>query len=301
MAGLDLGGTNVRCGAVPMGGAGKMPTCADARLRPLGTRDFRGVAAILAEEIRRVGPVDGVGVAVAGMVDAAHRRVERAPNLDWTDAPLAQVLEDACGVPVVVLNDVNAITWGEFLALEDSSARHMLAVFFGTGVGGGLVSEGRLVEGARGQAMEIGHVLADASPDAPACGCGRRGCLEAFVGGLNFSRWIQGRVPFAVEHMGHLDAAAAAADARASEILDHLAAMTARALCDAVMLADPGVIMVGGTVWEGCPTFASRVRALVERRVPGAVRWAAPKLGYQAGIIGAAAFAGALLAEREDA
>lgn len=297
VAGVDLGGTNVRCGAVSMEQGFR--TCADARLRSLGTRDFERVTQILVEEIRRVGPVDAVGVAVAGMVDERHRQVVRAPNLDWSGVSLAQKIEDACGVPVLVLNDVNAITWGEYLALGDPAARHMLAVFFGTGVGSGYVADGRLVEGARGQALELGHVLADDSLDAPACGCGRRGCLEAFVGGLNFSRWIQGRLPYSVEHMGRLDEVARAGDERAAKILDHLAVMTARVLADAVMLLDPGVLMAGGTVWDGSPTFAARVRALVQERVPDAVRWASPQLGFAAGIAGAASFAGAFFFGQE--
>lgn len=297
LAGLDLGGTNVRCGAVHM--ESNAYVCSNARLRPLGTRDFDQVTHILIEEIQRIAPIDAIGIAVAGMIDIHHRHVVRAPNLDWTHVPLAQKIKDACGVPVFVLNDVNAITWGEYMVLNPPHPQHMLAIFFGTGVGGGWVANGHLVEGARGQALEIGHVEVDASPNAPLCGCGRRGCLEAFVGGYNFQRWIQGKMPFPIEHMGRLDEMAQTGNPMATDLLEQLATMTARVLSNALILLDPGVLMVGGTVWDGCPTFASRVRTLIHHRVPEAVQWVAPQLGMQAGILGAAAFAGAQLSEQE--
>jgi len=286
IAGLDLGGTNVRCGLVRLPGG-----CESPRLRALGTRAPDAVLDIVIEEIGRLGEaVDGVGIAVAGMVDADHRRVLRAPNLDWTDLPLADLLEARLGVPVAVLNDVNAITWGEYLGLGSPGIGNLAAVFFGTGVGGGLVLDGHLVEGARGMAMEIGHVPVEDGPDAPWCGCGRRGCLEAFVGGLNFSSWVRtARLPGPVPaHMGELDSRAAGGELEALDLVGRLAGHTARVLASAITLLDPGCLMVGGTVWSGCPVFSSRVRELVETRCPGAVTWLSPRYTIEAGILGAA-------------
>lgn len=297
IAGLDLGGTNVRCGLVRL--SDSFATCEASRLRVLGTRSPAAVIDLVIEEIGRLGEaVDGVGLAVAGMVDADHRRVLRAPNLDWTDLPLADLLEARLGVPVAVLNDVNAITWGEYLGLGIPARSHLAAVFFGTGVGGGLVLDGRLVEGARGMAMEIGHVPVEDGPDAPPCGCGRRGCLEAFVGGLNFTSWVrEARLPGPVPaHMGELDARAAAGEPAASELVGRLADHTARVLAAVITLLDPGRLMVGGTVWNGCPGFAARVRGTVEARCPGAVTWLSPRYTIEAGILGAADQAGKRIA-----
>lgn len=307
IAGVDLGGTNVRCGRVrfPVPGAGPVvaagngrPPCELAAVRRLGTRDLDAVLDIVCEELGRLGgPGDAVGIAVAGMVDAGHRAVLRAPNLDWTDVPLARILEGRLGVPVAVLNDVNAITWGEYLWLGRPEVAHLAAVFFGTGVGGGLVIDRRLVEGARGQAMELGHVQVDDAPDAPPCGCGRRGCLEAYLGGRNFASWVADLpLPFpAPAHLGELDGRAEAGEPEALRLIERLAAVAARVLAGAITLLDPGRLMVGGTVWNGCPVFARRVRELVEDRVPGAVTWIAPALGIEAGILGAAGVARELL------
>ena len=288
VAGLDLGGTNVRCGRVR---AGSPLICEESQVRRLGTRDFEAVLGIVCEELRqRVIHFEGVGIAVAGMVSADHRRVLRAPNLDWTDVPLADRLEAELGVPVVVVNDVNAITWGEYLSLGDPTVAHLAAVFFGTGVGGGLVLNRTLVEGARGLAMEIGHVRVTADPDAPPCGCGRRGCLESYVGGQNFAAWMRTlSLPFATPaHLGELDAAAQAGDPEAGRILAQLAGHTAAVLSGAITLLDPGHLMVGGTVWTGCPTFARQVRELVDEHTRGAVSWLSPRWTIEAGILGAA-------------
>jgi glucokinase len=308
IAGVDLGGTNVRCGLVrvpatapgpdPVAGSGR-PVCESAARRRLGTRALDAVLEIVCEELARLdGPLDAVGIAVAGMVDASHRSVLRAPNLDWTDVPLARILEDRLGIPVAVLNDVNAITWGEFLCLGRPEVAHLMAVFFGTGVGGGLVIDRRLVEGARGLAMEIGHVPVDGSPGAPPCGCGRRGCLEAYVGGQNFAAWIATRtLPFpAPAHLGELDSLAAAGDPEADRLVERLAGYVAGVLGGAITLLDPGHLLVGGTVWDGCPGFSRRVRERVNDRLPGAVTWLAPVLGIEAGILGAAGVARGLVA-----
>jgi len=291
VAGLDLGGTNVRCGLVR---AGDRLVCEASQVRRLGTRDLDEVLAIVCGEIRRLDAIpDAVGIAVAGMVDVDHRRVLRAPNLDWTDVPLADRLEAELGVPVAVLNDVNAITWGEYLGLELPGTDHLAAVFFGTGVGGGLVMNRRLVEGARGLAMEIGHVGVDGDPDAPLCGCGRRGCLESYVGGQNFAAWMRTlTLPFpAPSHMGELDAAASAGEPAAQRLISRLAGHTSDVLCSLITLLDPGHLMVGGTVWTGCPAFARQVRASVDDNTRGAVSWLSPRYTIEAGILGAADFA----------
>ncbi len=289
VAGLDLGGTNVRCGLVR---PGPQPGCERSVLRRLGTHDFEEVLGIVCDEIRKLAsaPLAGVGIAVAGMVDAEHRRVLRAPNLDWTDVPLADRLEAELGVPVAVLNDVNAIAWGEYLGLGRPEVANLAAVFFGTGVGGGLVMNRRLVEGARGQAMEIGHVVVDFSPGAPLCGCGRRGCLESYVGGQNFSAWMRTLpLPFASPpHLGELDAAAVAGEPEARRLIERLAGYTASVLCGAITLLDPGHLMVGGTVWTGAPEFARLVRGLVDEQTRGAVSWLSPRYTIEAGILGAA-------------
>ncbi len=288
--GIDLGGTNVRTGCVASHGGPVL----SSRIRELGTRDFETVLDILKQEILEVADgraLNAVGVAVAGMVHTDCRTVLRAPNLDWTSAPLAERLETMLGVPVRIANDVNAITWGEYLHLEDPGAEHLAAVFFGTGVGGGLVLNRRLAEGHRGLAMEIGHVQVEVPAFAPVCGCGRTGCLETLVGGRNFALWIpKADLPFPPPaHMGELDRLAREGiHGEAVELIGQLAHRTAMVLSNLIVLADPGLLMVGGTVWNGCPAFATEVRSRVDDRHPGAVTWVSPRFTFEAGIIGVA-------------
>ena len=127
----------------------------------------------------------GVGIAAAGMVDL-EGRLRFAPNLAWRDVPLAAFVGDALGLPALADNDVNAAAWGEYLHGAGQRSRHLLMVSVGTGIGGGIVLDGRLYRGANGFAAEIGHVVVE--PDGPRCGCGNRGCWEQVASGTAIAR-----------------------------------------------------------------------------------------------------------------
>ncbi|MDF1604254.1 ROK family transcriptional regulator [Nocardioides sp. YIM 152315] len=134
-------------------------------------------------------PVLGVGVGSPGVVDAAGTVID-APNLSWTDTPLAASLADALGLPVFVANDANTAVLGEhtFGASGDGG---LMVLRVGIGVGAGLVLEGSLLHGHLGAAGEIGHVVVD--PDGERCACGRTGCLETILAVPHLRRRLAGR------------------------------------------------------------------------------------------------------------
>lgn len=124
--------------------------------------------------------VAGIGLGVPGHIDFAKGRVILAPNLRWRNLPLQDRLAQHFPCPIVIENDVNAGTWGEARLGAGRGAASVVGVFMGTGVGGGVVLNGKVWHGKDGLAGEIGHIMLD--PEGPKCTCGRRGCMEAYAG-----------------------------------------------------------------------------------------------------------------------
>jgi glucokinase len=130
-----------------------------------------------------------VGVGVAGQVDAATGQVLYAPNLEWHEVPLRYQLHKALGLQTLVVNDVRAATYGEWAYGAGHQTEHMICIFVGTGVGGGVVARGQVLDGCSNTAGEFGHatIVAGGRP----CRCSNIGCLEAYVGGWAIARRAQ--------------------------------------------------------------------------------------------------------------
>jgi glucokinase-like ROK family protein len=123
--------------------------------------------------------VAGVGIGLAGVIDAAHGVCRYSPILDWRDVPLEQAVEQKIGIPVYIDNDVNTLTMAEKWFGAGQGVDDFLVITVGRGVGMGIVAHGRFYRGTRGGGGEFGHTVMD--PDGPWCDCGKRGCLEAYV------------------------------------------------------------------------------------------------------------------------
>lgn len=229
----------------------------------------------------------GVAVGVAGQVDADSGVVLKAPNLDWTDFPLRERLSAALDLPVTLLNDVQSAAYGEWRFGAGRGVDDMVAIMVGTGVGGGLISRGRLVTGCGGSAGEVGHTVIDMN--GPECTCGSRGCLEAVVGGWAIAR----RARQAVEREpGRASALLAAVDGDASALTaatveqvadagDALARELVRetgealgvGLTSVVNMYNPCVIVVGGGVVDGIPRLVELAeQTMRQRALPAAAR-----------------------------
>jgi len=203
MLGVDIGGTKIALGRV----------LADGSLHGAVTRvpsDIRGsdellgglVAAVRreVEGARRDGlQVRGVGLGCAGTVDRDRGAVVVSPNLPLVDAPLVQVVSEQVGLPVVLDNDANVAVLAEARVGAAAGLRQVAMLTLGTGVGGGLILDGRLYRGATGAAAELGHTIVAAGGER--CGCGAFGCLEAYASGKALERTASrlidagGRVP----------------------------------------------------------------------------------------------------------
>jgi glucokinase len=308
--GVDLGGTKIEVALVD--GAGNILK----KLR-LATQVAGGLIAIEAEIANAARELLqgadrkplGIGIGVAGQIDPTNAIVRFAPNLNWHDAPLKADLQQQLNLPVALLNDVRAATWAEWLFGAGRECEDLICLFVGTGVGGSVVSGGRMLDGPSNSAGELGHMTVDLH--GPACHCNNQGCLEAIAGGWAIARRAREAVaadPLAgatMRRMADNQAAALSAElvARAAHAGDPLAArivdeVTAALIAGVVSLVNgfnPGRLILGGGVIEGLPELIERIALGVRSR---ALQVAVEKLQVlpahfhnDAGVIGAAAFA----------
>jgi glucokinase len=315
--GVDLGGSNLRVAALRGGTAEELVARREPVGEPRDPETVIGRVAALVEEVRAAaGAAEGdlvpVGVGIAAMLRDRAGTVANSPHLRWRDVAFGRMLAARLGParPLGVYNDVNAITWGEFVLGAGRDADDVLAVFLGTGIGAGLVAGGRLVEGASACAGEIGHVKVAWGDDAPPCACGGRGCVEAFAGGSSIQARARrelaagARSSAAVhaggpEHVnpGHIEQAAAEGDEWALARWAELGTLLGVVLAGAIQIVNPARLILGGGVLSRAPLLREHVIAamtvaatppLLERLV---VRDAA--LGDDAGLVGAALLAAA--------
>ena len=303
--GIDVGGT--KCLGVIVDGRGNV--LAEHRvLTP--ERGPELIAAILAiVDVLSVeagsGGVGGVGVGVPGLVDA-DGALRFAPNLPWiTELDVASPLAAHLGgVPLHIDNDATCAGWAEATCGAAEGRRDMLLATLGTGIGGGLVSGGRLVRGANGFAGEIGHMVVD--PSGPPCPCGQRGCWERFASGSALARMASeamagGRATVteagSEEVRGeHVTAAAAQGDALALELLDTFGWWLALGLANLANVLDPALIVLGGGLIESADVVLLPTRRAFHELVEGVdhrpeIPIVAAALGERAGAIGAALLA----------
>lgn len=308
--GIDLGGSQLRVGTVDFHGTvlavTQEPTPAD-----LATVLER--AASLLEEVASGHDAQAVGCGAAGLVDR-HGAVRFAPNLpQLVEVPLAVELERVLGLPVVVDNDANAAAWGELCHGAARGAAHALVVTLGTGVGGGIIVDGRLYRGAQGFAAEVGHMPFD--PRGPRCGCGEVGHFETAASGtalgrLGRERARAGAAPDVLARAGgdasvitgvHVGQSALAGAPDGLSILTEFAESVGAGLGGLANILDPEIVVVsGGLVDLGevlfAPlraAFAGHLEGGAHRPVPALVEGA---LGRHAGVVGAAGLARELLA-----
>ncbi len=306
--GIDLGGTKTIAARVD--GEGKI-----GRMIRIPTNAAKGAAAVkqgLIAAIRELltgpgGPPAGIGVGIAGQVDRENGAVKFAPNLGWEDEPFGEVLRKALKLPVMVTNDVRAATWGEWLYGAGKGCQDLLCLFVGTGIGGGVVSGGKVLTGCTNTAGEMGHITIDLH--GPLCHCGNRGCMEALAGGWAIARQARERVkshPKAGAAIlrraeGRADqitakivsASAKAGDPLALALLDDVALALAAGSAGLVNAFNPCRIIFGGGVVEGYPRLVGKVaRGLKGRALPpalGSLRVVRSKLGGLAAVMGSAA------------
>ncbi|NIL97129.1 MAG: ROK family protein [Planctomycetales bacterium] len=250
----------------------------------------------------------GIGVGCPGPLDLKRGVILDAPNLGWENVPVRKTLTTAFGCPAHIANDVDVGVYGEHRFGAAKGARTSIGIFPGTGIGGGCVYEGKIIRGRTSSCMEIGHI--QVMPEGPRCGCGRRGCLEAVASRLAISARsamaaYRGKAPHLLKQSGtdlaNIRSGALAASIKAGDevveiIVREAARHIGRAAASLVNLMAPDVLVLGGGLVEAMPElFVSEVKLTAERRVLSSFvdsfKVVAAKLGDDAGVLGAAAWA----------
>ena len=307
--GIDLGGTKIfgvrlkgADGTVAGEAKGKTPTHGG----PLGVVD---AIAEVVQELGGVGPGDVIGVGAPGVIDVDKGVVRAAPNLPGWIEPFAlgPALAETLGIERALIdNDVNVGVVAEHRMGAGRGASELLGVFVGTGVGGGLILDGRLRRGRTGLAGEIGHVVVKAG--GRPCGCGGRGHLEAYAGRAGMERRAR-----ELEAKGQDTAlvelakakrmtssvwakALAAGDQVAITLIDEAVGALGRAIAGAVLLLDIELVVIGGGLADRLgPAFVGRIEQAARSELFGGgaspVRIVPAELGDRAGAIGAALLA----------
>lgn len=303
VVGVDLGGTKVFGALVDPALTGLAAVLADGK-SPTPTGGVDAVLDAVEALVRRLDPEpEAVGIGTPGVVEPGTGRVLLAPNLPGFDRPVdvGHLLADRLGCPVAVGNDVNVAALGEARAGAGVGHDDVLAVWLGTGLGAGLVLDGRLRIGPHGLAGELGHAVV--MPGGRRCGCGGLGHLEAYIGrraleALARELHAAGRSTQLVERAGDAPmkskvfrAAYDAGDPVARELIDEGIELLAVAVVNVVVTVDIGAVVVGGGLGERfgdlvTEQLASALRTLGHAGIEPVVLKAA--LGDHAGALGAA-------------
>ena len=314
LVGVDLGGTKILAGVFTP----QLKLVTTAKLTTKAGRGFEAVVERIARSVRdaideadlSLKQVRGIGIGAPGAVDPETGEVIFAPNLEWKKAPLKKELEKLLDIPVFVENDCNLCTLGVHQCELDGKPKHMLGIFIGTGIGGGIIIDGKLYSGFSRTAGEIGHMVIQVG--GPKCGCGNKGCFEALASRTAIFRAIRDAVKeggqtvlteslSAGEEIGDLRSgdlrkAMRRGDKLVERIIEDAAEFTGIAVANLMNILNPEYVVIGGGVIDALKDEMMSIIVETARDyvMPGTdkdVEILASKLGDEAGIHGGAVLA----------
>ena len=306
--GIDLGGTNIVAGLVDeqYNILGKVSRKTN---RPRPAKEIADdMAACALDVIKQQGltpeQVEWIGIGTPGIANSATGIIEYSNNLDFHNVPMVGWISKATGRPAFVENDANAAAYGEYVAGAAKGATNAVCITLGTGVGGGIVIDGKIYSGSNFAGAELGHTVLNM--DGPLCTCGRRGCFEVYSSATGLIRMTNEAMQahpesamhkMAAEH-GKVSARTAfdcmrQGDAAAKDVVDFYIKALAAGITNTINIFQPDVLCIGGGVCNEGDALLLPVRALVEKEVytrnsEKNTQIVIAKLGNDAGIIGAA-------------
>ena len=312
---IDLGGTKLRAVVADLDGSVRGEVIVPTEAEGGPDHVIGRIVDALAEAARgsgvTTGDLRGLGVASPGALDLVNGIVHEAPQLPgWDGVPLPRVLSERLGIPVLLENDANAAALGENRFGAGRGTRQMIYFTVSTGVGGGIIIDGRIYHGATGSAGELGHIIVE--PNGARCLCGELGCLEAYASGTGIA-WRAAALVDAGEapglervrrDKGELDGdeiadAARQGDEVALRLFEEAGFYLGIALTNCVNIFNPEMIVLGGGVTSGAgDLFIARaeetMRQLSRKEPLRHVRLVRGELGDRAGPLGMIAALGDL-------
>ena len=304
---LDIGGTKLAAGIVDSDGnvlaRAEVPTLATEGVERVLDRIIRLGKVVLSAPGISGRAIQRIGIGCAGPIDRQAGLVLNPPNLPgWMRVPLVEHVEKALGYPAVLENDANAAALGEFRYGAGKGANSLVYLTVSTGIGGGIILDGKLWHGLKDGAGEVGHMTL--VPDGPVCGCGNRGCLEALASGPSIARRareaLTTRRPSRLRDVQELSAADVArlaqeGDALAAEVWTATVEYLALGVAAVVTIIAPERVVIGGGVANAGDFLFEPLRREVRHRVKLVAVASLPilpaALGADVGILGAAAVA----------
>ena len=301
--GIDIGGTKISAGVVDSSGnlidSSKCSTPAE------GGKDLISSVVNLVKELNKKYEIKGIGISIAALISSDYGTIVGAPNIaNLSKLNFANEIKEEFKLPIIIENDANAAMWAEFKFGSAKGLNPVMFFIIGTGVGGGLVIDGKLFKGANGIGAEFGHMCV--VPNGLLCGCGAKGCIEQYASGGALIRYANEALlanPDKSEEVlsfgeGKLSGTALTKAAKAGNELA-LAAFSKQAdwlglACASYsLIIDPQAIIIGGGVVDAGELFLAPVRAAMRKYMPFAESHASPKIiaakfGNDAGLIGAA-------------
>ena len=305
--GIDLGGTNIAVGVVnenyEIVAHHSVPTRASRPAEEVIRDMGDAVEAVLVKAGVSIDQCESMGIGSPGTCDSEQGVVARAYNLGWFDVPVCAMLHERFGIPIRLSNDANCAALAETVAGAAIGCENMVLITLGTGVGGGIIIDGKIYAGMRSAGAELGHMLLVL--DGEQCTCGRRGCWETYASATALIRQAR---QAAAEHPASLLAqtapdqitgltvfeAADKGDATAQAVIDRYCQYVAAGFTDLVNALAPEMILLGGGISRQGERILAPMREYVANNCFGQKDGAIPvikaaALGNEAGIIGAAA------------
>lgn len=264
IVGVDVGGTKILSIVVN----NKFEVISRCRKKTKGwnkdTKPENKIIQTIEESLEQAGnpKIMGIGIGAPGPVDPKNGIVINTPNLGWENFPVVDILSKHFSVPVVLDNDVNLGTYAEWLLGKNKDVKHVVGVFPGTGIGGGLIVNRKIVHGASGGAGEVGHMTLQI--DGPLCGCGKRGCLEALASRIAITREImalilRGESRYLSEKVGTdvskirssvIAEAIENGEKKVEDIVRKAAYLTGIAIANLINILSPELVILGGGLVE---------------------------------------------------
>ena len=305
--GIDVGGTNVKIALVDSNGkigySDTIPTRAEMGYEYTVNNMKQAIRDLLTETKLSPKDIEGIGFGLPGQVDFKSGIVRLITNIPgWVEIPLAKMIEDEFHIPTRIDNDVRCAALGELNFGAGKGCENLICITVGTGIGSGLIVNGKLVRGASNAAGEIGHIKLQMH-DGPICGCGDTGCLEAFASGPSIvamaEEYIKGGKSTKYREMANgnditpfiVAEAAKAGDAVARRIYTKMGEYIGIGLASVVNLLNPEKIIIGGGVAGAGDILFTPLKETLKKRsmkIAGDTVEVVPaQLGNTAGVIGA--------------
>lgn len=305
--GIDVGGTNVKIALVDSDGkigySNTIPTRAEMGYEYTINNMKQAIRDLMTETKLSAKDIEGIGFGLPGQVDFKSGIVRLITNIPgWVEIPLVKMIEDEFHIPTRIDNDVRCAALGELNFGAGKGCENLICITVGTGIGSGLIINGKLVRGASNAAGEIGHIKLQMH-DGPICGCGDTGCLEAFASGPSIvamaEEYIMGGKSTKYREMANggtitpfiVAEAAKAGDPVARRIFTRMGEYIGIGMASVVNLLNPERIIVGGGVADAGDILLTPLKETIKKRamkIAGETVQVVPaQLGNTAGVIGA--------------